>query len=506
MSEAVTAAPVKRLVTGIPGLDTLSRGGIPEGRTLLVGGAAGTGKTTLAVQFLVRGIEAAGEPCILVTCEDPADYIRTNAMSYGWDLAALEAAGQLLIIDLSGDSEWESTIVDQSYDLSPVIAAVEQGVRRLDCRRVAIDGLESLLSDFGSSHRIRRELRRVIRRVGGSGVTAIVTVEQTEPDRHSGRFGVEEFVADGVLVLRNRLVTEHRHRTAEILKLRGVAHIAGEFPFILDTEEGFQLLPLMTERLSHEATDRRISTGDATLDRICDGGVLADSSILISGPTGTGKTLLSCTFADEGARQGERVIYFTFEESEQQTVRNAMGWGFDFAQHLRNQQLRIVSDLPEGVGLAERLNLMLKAVDEFGPQRVVLDSLSALARLEDARAFRLFMISLTTALKGRGLPIYLTAIPGSTSGTRSAANNPVSTLTDMIVQLRYVETAGMIRRSLAVVKMRSSAHENRIFEFTISNRGIEIGEPFQDAQESSLQSHRSDPIADLYRPGDEFEL
>ena len=183
-----------------------------------------------------------------------------------------------------------------------------------------------------------------------------------------------------------------------------------------------------------------------------------------------------------------------------------MGWGFDFAQHLRNQQLRIVSDLPEGVGLAERLNLMLKAVDEFGPQRVVLDSLSALARLEDARAFRLFMISLTTALKGRGLPIYLTAIPGSTSGTRSAANNPVSTLTDMIVQLRYVETAGMIRRSLAVVKMRSSAHENRIFEFTISNRGIEIGEPFQDAQESSLQSHRSDPIADLYRPGDEFEL
>ncbi len=477
---SVAAVPYRKVATGIEGLDSIGQGGLIQGRTTLVSGTSGSGKTVLAVQFLYEGMTNFDEPGILVTCEEPRENLERCFSSFGWDLRGLEAAGKLAIIDLTEDPMNPVFIADDHYDFGPVSAMVEHHAKQIGAKRVAFDAIGSLFSMYPTPGHVRRELIKVIARLDRLDMTTMMTIERTKEYGPVARFDVEEFAADGVILLRNAITNQKRHRTLEILKYRGATHHAGEFPFTITGTTGFEVLPLASAKLNMRSSNKRISTGNASLDAMCGGGMFTDSITLLSGATGTGKTLVSTTFADEGAKRGARVLYFGFEESRDQLVRNAAGWGLDFQGWEESGLLRMTCEYPEAKGLEDHLVSMRTAMEEFKPQRVVVDSLSALERVDTPKSFREFIIALTAYAKAHEIPTLFTAVTASLMGGTSVTEAHISTLTDMIILMRYAEVFGEMRRAVNVLKMRGSPHDNRIFNYTIDDSGFEIGEPFRN--------------------------
>jgi circadian clock protein KaiC len=312
------------------------------------------------------------------------------------------------------------------------------------------------------------------------GVTAVLTAEQPHDYGATSRHEVEEFVADNVLILRNVLEEEKRRRTVEILKFRGTAHQKGEFPFTIGPVGGLIIIPLPTIDLKQKSSAVRISSGNSELDKMCGGGFFRDSAILVSGATGTGKTLMVSEFMAGGAADNERCLLFAFEESWEQLLRNAGGWGIDFERMQREDRLKVVCEYPEIFGLEDRLITMKKIINDFKPQRVALDSLSALERASSRKGFREFVLSLTSFIRNQEMTgLFTTTTPTLLEGT-SVTEAHISTLTDTTILLRYVEMYGEIRRGLTVLKMRGSLHDSNIREFTIDGRGMHIGQPFRN--------------------------
>jgi circadian clock protein KaiC len=311
------------------------------------------------------------------------------------------------------------------------------------------------------------------------GVTAVMTAERTEDYGPIARFGVEEFIADNVMVLRNVLEDEKRRRTIEILKFRGTDHQKGEFPFTIVSGDGIVVIPLSTIQLRQKSSDVRISSGDADLDEMCGGGFFRDSVILVSGATGTGKTLTVTQFLAGGAAAGERSLLLAFEESRDQLFRNARGWGMDFESMENDGLLRVVCDYPEVAGLEDWLVRIKSIVEEFRPTRVALDSLSALERGGSNKGFREFVIGISSFLKQQEITGLFTSTTPTLMGGTSITESHISTLTDSIILLRYVETFGEMRRGMTVLKMRGSAHDTDIREFTIDQDGMHFGRAFR---------------------------
>jgi circadian clock protein KaiC len=477
MSEPGTIGPVEKLPTGIPTFDMIAEGGLPRNRTTLLAGTAGSGKTVFAVQFLAAGI-AAGEPGVFVTFEEsPAD-VRQNMRSFGWDMRQWEQDGVFAFVDASPDPEIEM-IEAGSFDLGALLARVENAVRRVGARRVSVDSLGAMFSQFSDQSLVRRELFRIASALKRLGVTAVMTAERTEDYGPIARFGVEEFIADNVMVLRNELEEEKRRRTIEILKFRGTDHQKGQYPFTIVENEGIVVIPLSAMRLRQRSSDVRISSGDADVDRMCGGGFFRDSVILVSGATGTGKTLTVTQFLAGGAAAGERSLLLAFEESRDQLVRNASGWGIDFERMEQDGMLRLVCDYPEITGLEEWLVRIKAMVDEFRPSRVALDSLSALERGGSIKAFREFVIGLTSFIKHSEITGMFTSTTPSLMGGPSITESHISTLTDSIILLRYVEMYGQMKRGMTILKMRGSVHDKDIREFNIDGSGMHMGRPFR---------------------------
>jgi circadian clock protein KaiC len=308
----------------------------------------------------------------------------------------------------------------------------------------------------------------------------VMTAERINEHGEISRFGVEEFVADNVVVLRNVLEDEKRRRTIEILKFRGTAHQKGEFPFTISPEAGIMVLPLSAIELGQHSSNVRITSGVAELDAMCGGGFFRDSIILVSGATGTGKTLTVTEFVEGGVAAGERCLLFAFEESREQLGRNAIGWGVDFDAMEREGKLRIVCTYPESSGLEEHLLRMRTIIEEFRPNRVAVDSLSALERVSTIKTFREFVIGLTSFMKDKEVAGLFTSTTPTLMGGESITEAHISTITDSIILLRYVETFGEMRRGLTVLKMRGSKHDKDIREFAIDGEGMHIGRPFRD--------------------------
>jgi circadian clock protein KaiC len=283
-----------------------------------------------------------------------------------------------------------------------------------------------------------------------------------------------------VLVLRNVLEDEVRRRTLEILKFRGTDHHKGEWPLTIVPGRGIVVIPLAALELKQKSSEARVTSGNAELDRMCGGGFFRDSIILVSGPTGTGKTLLSTMFMAGGRRAGGRRLLFAFEESREQLFRNAAGWGIDFARMEAEGQLRVVCAYPESAALEDHLIVMKRAIDEFRPDRVAVDSLSALERVTAVKGFREFVIGLSSFIKHKEIPGLFTATTPALLGGTSITETHISTTTDSILLLRYVETLGEMRRGVTVLKMRGSAHDKLIREYTIDGRGMHIGRPFRN--------------------------
>ncbi len=468
---------VRKLQTTIEGFDEITHGGLPEGRTSLVSGTSGTGKTLLAVQFLYHGIKYFDYPGIFVTFEESPQDIIQNAHSFGWDLQSLVDRGKLFILDASPDPEGQEVV--GNFDLSALIERIQYAISKYKAKLVSIDSVTAVFQQYDAASVVRREIFRLVARLKQLKVTSIMTTERIDEYGPVARFGVEEFVSDNVVIVRNVLEGERRRRTVEILKLRGTTHMKGEYPFTI-TDEGINIFPLGAMRLTQRSSNVRVSSGIKNLDELCGGGFFKDSIILATGATGTGKTLLVSKFLQESCNRGERAILFAYEESRAQLSRNASSWGINFEEMEQKGLLKILCCYPESAGLEDHLQTIKSEIAKFKPSRIAIDSLSALDRGVTNNAFRQFVIGVTGYAKQEEITGFFTNTTDQFIGSHSNTESHISTITDTIILLQYVEIRGEMSRVINVFKMRGSWHDKGIREYVISSDGPEIKNSFRN--------------------------
>jgi circadian clock protein KaiC len=468
-------ASVRKIATGIPGFDHVAMGGLPARRATVVAGQSGSAKTLFAAQFLAEGIRTR-QPGVFVTLEEPADDVRANMRTLGWDVDAWETAGDWRFVDASPLVTKENP----RYDVETLAAQIGHAVDATGAERLAVDSLTAVLSLQSDAVVARQTLRALVASLRGMGLTVVFTLETPgDPGGALSRYGVEEFVADNVVLLRNVREGVFRRRAIEVLKMRGAMHHKGETPFTIVPGRGLVVLPVTAPLRGPGAMSaERLSTGSAGLDDLTHGGLFASSSTLITGPTGTGKTLLATQFAGAGASQGEKVLMVAYEESREQVLRNGAAFGYDFADLESRGLLTIVTHYPEVASIDDHFVEIRGLVETLQPQRLVVDSLSALERLGSEQSFRGFVIGLTSFIKTSGMASFLTASSTQLFGATAVTQSHISGLIDTILVLRHVETASALRRGILVLRMRGSSHENQIRELSFGPDGVVVGEPF----------------------------
>lgn len=494
--------PVPKIKTGIEGFDGLAMGGIPGGRPTLVAGSSGSGKTIFGVEFLWRGITQFGRTGVFVSFEEKADDVVRNVKRLGWNLDESIKENKLIIIDASHDTNLRAEV--GKYDLSGLLAQLRYAIEKVDAQLVVMDSIGSLFSHFSDECMIRDELFRIGEELKERNVTAILTAERLDEYGRISRYGVEEFVSDNVIVLRNILMEEKCRRTIQILKFRGDTHTKGEYPFTI-SDSGISILPISSMELKQSSTLERIQSGNIKLDSLSGGGFFRDSIILVSGPTGAGKSLMGTTFTAAGCRNKERVLLLAFEESREQLLRNAQGWGMDFRQWEESGLLKVICAYPESVGLEDHLLNIRREIDAFKPHRLVVDSISAMERVSTVRNFREFVIALTSYTKHENICGLFTCTTPKLSGGESVTEAHISTITDAIMVLRYVEMRGSLRRGLAVIKMRGSQHDKNVYEYSIDSEGLHLGNQFTSVQNiilglpSTISPSESDELGEMFK-------
>ena len=470
------AYEVARIPSGIDGLDPVLHGGLPQRRLSLVTGTAGTGKTLFAIQFLAAGIAQHDEPGAFVTFEERAPALRRNFRSFGWDIAAWEEQGRWRFVDASPRPD-DETMVAGDFDLTSLVLRVKHAVGETGARRVAIDSTGSLVEQFPSTHAARRALFQIAAELQEMGVTSVMTAERADDFGPISKHGFEEFVADNVVILRNALEGEKRRRTVEVLKLRGGSHLKGEHLFTIRPGRGLVVVPQEAIALEYQASGVRLTTGLSELDAMCRGGYYDKSLVLVTGPTGTGKSLMATHFIAGGVESGETALLLSFEESRAQLVRNAGHWGHDFEAMEAEGKLRIVAAAPESASLEDHLLAMKQEIADFDPDRVAIDSLTALQRISTVKSFREYLLGLSFHIKTRALVGMVTAATEELGGGPMSGELHISTVCDTILVLQYAGREAEIARGLAVLKMRGSDHDKALREYRIDDHGMHIGDP-----------------------------
>lgn len=484
-SDSTTTLP--RLPTGIQGVDEITRGGLPAGEVTLVGGVTGAGKTVLAMQFLAEGIRQFGQPGVLVTFGERPAKLRRFVGEFGWDVEEWERDGVWAFVDVTHEADTGTVVVGERYDLGVLVGRIAAAVERTGARRVALDSLDDLFTRFPDDAAVRGALMQLVVALEGLGVTTVATVARHEDYGTVTPRGVEEYVADNIVLLRNPLEQEARRRTVEVLKLRGTAHRRGEYPFAITAPDGIVVIPLSVE-MRQPATVDRTTIGNAELDEMLGGGLFRDSVTLVPGATGIGKTTLALQFVLAGVAAGEPAVFVGFEESTSQLERSIRGWGYDLDDLRERGLLEVINDYPEVLSLEEHVVRIKAAVDRVGARRFALDSLTTVSRIGSPRGYREFSIGLTAYLKERRVTGLLTTVQSALWGAPRATEEHISVLSDGILLLRYVEVGGEVRRGIVVLKERSSQHDKRIREFTIDGQGLRVLGPLE-ATTDVLRDH-----------------
>lgn len=464
---------LKKCPTGIQGLDEISNGGLPLGRTTLVCGAAGCGKTMLGMEFLVRGALEYGEPGVFMAFEENETELAQNFASLGYDLKDL-AERKLLGLEYVyvERSEIEET---GEYDLEGLFIRLGYAIDSIGAKRVVLDTLESLFSTFQNEFILRAELRRLFRWLKQRGVTAIVTGEKGE--KNLSRYGIEEYVSDCVITLDNRLEDLIATRYLRIVKYRGSAHGTNQYPFLMD-EQGISVQPVTSISLDHEVSSERVSSGIPGLDDMLGGaGYYRGSSLLVSGTAGSGKSSIAAHFAEAAGQRGERCLYFALEESAQQIIRNKLSIGIDLVPLVSRGLLTIHSARPASYGLEMHLATMQKLVEEFDPAVVILDPINNFTSVGSVIEVRSMLTRLIDWLKARQITSLYTCLNGAGSDLEQTEAG-VSSLMDTWLLLRDIELNGERNRGLYVLKSRGMAHSNQIREFLLTDHGVELQDAY----------------------------
>ena len=455
--------------TGIQGLDEITGGGFPAGRPTLVCGSAGAGKTLLAMEFLIRGATDYDEPGVFMAFEETAADLTQNVRSLGFDLDVL-AKQKKLAIDFV---RVERSEIDETgdYDLEGLFIRLGAAIDSIGAKRVVLDTIENLFSGLQNEGILRAELRRLFRWLKDRGVTAVITAERGEGALT--RHGLEEYVSDCVILLDHRITDQISTRRLRIVKYRGTAHGTNEYPFLID-EDGFSVLPVTSLGLQHHVSDERISSGIPRLDTMLGGdGFYRGSTVLVSGTAGTGKTSLAAHFVDAACRRGERCLYFSFEESPGQMVRNMKSIGLDLGQWSDKNLLQFHSSRATLYGLEMHLAIIHKIVQEFQPTVVVIDPVGSLIQAGNRRDAHIMLIRLIDFLKHKGITGFLTNL---TSGGDAIEKTDVeiSSIVDTWLFVRDIELGGERNRALYVLKSRGMSHSNQLREFLLTDHGVDL--------------------------------
>lgn len=457
-----------KVPSGIPGLDEITQGGLPQGRPTLVCGSAGCGKTLFGIEFLVRGATEYGEPGVFMAFEETAEEITQNVRSLGFDLDQLVEKKKLSLDYVHIErSEIEET---GEYDLEALFIRLDLAIQSVGAKRVVLDTLETLFSGLSNQAILRAELRRLFRWLKDKGVTAIITAERG--DRTFTRHGLEEYVSDCVILLDHRIHDQVATRRLRVVKYRGSSHGSNEYPFLID-EGGVDVLPITSIGLNHTATTDRVSSGLPQLDAMLGGqGFYRGSSILISGSAGTGKSSFAASFVDAGCRRGERAIYFAFEESSSQIIRNMRSIGIDLDTHAKKGLLQFHASRPTFHGLEMHLALMYKRVRDFQPRLVVVDPITNFISIGKYEEIKAMLMRLVDFLKANHITGVFTSLThGKELETTDVA---ISSLIDAWLLLREIEVSGERNRLLYLLKSRGMAHSNQVREFRLTDRGFDL--------------------------------
>ncbi|MGE5698783.1 MAG: circadian clock protein KaiC [Deltaproteobacteria bacterium] len=465
----ISTAAVPKCPSGIRGLDEITGGGLPLGRPTLVAGAAGCGKTLFSMEFLVRGALEHGEPGVFMAFEENARELALNAASLGFDLSALAARRMLHVDYVSVDrSEIEET---GEYDLEGLFIRLGHAIDTIGAKRVVLDTIESLFGGFSNEAILRSELRRLFRWLKEKRVTAVITAERGKDT--ITRHGLEEYVADCVILLDHRVTEQVSTRRLRIVKFRGSRHETNEFPFLIG-DDGIFLVPVTSMGFDYEVPMTRISSGIPRLDAMLGGkGYYRGSTILISGTPGTGKTSMAATFSDGACRRGERCLYFAFEESREQIFRNMRSIGIDLGYWAARGLLHVHARRPTAAGLETHLLTMHRLTHERRPKVVVIDPISNLTEVGNPADVKVMLSRLIDYFKSHGITTFFTClVTEGVNGNTSGAG--ISSLMDTWIQIEDIETGGEHNRGLYVLKSRGMAISNQIREFLLTNRGIEL--------------------------------
>ncbi len=456
--------------TGIDGLDEITFGGLPGGRPTLVCGSAGCGKTLLAMEFLVRGATRYGETGVFVAFEETIDELVQNVASLGFDLKGLIEQKQLALDHVQVERhEIEET---GEYDLEGLFIRLGYAIDSIGAKRVVLDTIESLLSGLSDATILRAELRRLFRWLKEKGVTTIITGERG--DGMLTRQGLEEYVSDCVILLEQRVLDEVTTRRMRIIKYRGSLHGTNEYPFLI-SEAGITVLPVTSLGLAHAVSSECISTGIERLDDMLGGvGYYRGSSVLVTGTAGTGKTSLAAHFLDATCRRGETCLVFALEESRDQMVRNMRSIGIDLQPWIEQGNLVCINTRPTLYGLETHLAVMHRHVLETKPSVVVIDPISSLLAVGTISGVHAMLTRLVDFLKERQITSLFTDLTATDRLSLETTGVGISSVMDVWLLLRDLETVGERNRGLYVIKSRGMGHSNQIREFVLTDHGVEL--------------------------------
>jgi circadian clock protein KaiC len=480
---------LEKVPTGIQGLDEITGGGLPKGRPTLVYGSAGSGKTLVGIEFLVRGALQYNDPGVFMSFEETEAEITTNVGTLGFDLKSLIASKKLSIDYVSVDrSEIEVT---GEYNLEGLFVRLGEAIDSIHAKRVVLDTIEVLYAGLNNAGVVRSELRRLFRWLKDKGVTTIVTGERG--DGMLTRHGLEEYVSDCVIFLDNRITEELSTRRLRIVKYRGSAHSTNEFPFIID-ENGVSILPITAIKLDYPASNERIPTGVSRLDAMLGGkGYIKGSAILVSGMVGTGKSSLAAHFVDAGCRRSQRCLYFAFEESPSQIIRNMRSVGIDLEPWMKKGLLQFHATRVSEEGLEKHLLSMLQAVNKFKPDLVVVDAVSDFTNLGVVLEVRQMLLRLVDFLKQLEITAMCTSMVSRAELEETGVS--LSSAFDTWIHLTNIQSNLERNRTIVVVKSRGMPHSNQVREFLLTNKGVRLEDIYTSSSGSFMGTARLTQMA-----------